>query len=241
MPNWNLWLSVVRLITRGPSAQGLLIQPVCWISSSFLTLCASYSRAVYPIIICSQKPGKQRGSVVKRLYPQTVLIPEQICLESSSTHAHTNFCGFATAAVYVVCSVPPPELRAFAQEFFPRLSVQVFQKTPAMREWGLGSGSPDRWWIVLLLPKVFKKQKDLAVGWLRVKGTQTKLKIECIHCSSVILKVEVSASIRHKEKGCLYWSTLFYHSLGSLCFGFVCVLWKNKVNTSINNSAAIEL
>lgn len=116
------------------------------------------------------------------------------------THTQTNSCGFASAALCVACSVPPPELHAFAQEFFLTLSVQVFQKTPTKREWGLESGSPDRWWIVISLPKCFKKQKHLAVGWLIVKGTQTKVKIECIRCSSIILKVEVSPSILYEKK-----------------------------------------
>jgi len=81
---------------------------------------------VYPIIICYQKPGKQQGSAVKRLYPQTILIPEQICLESSNTHTHMcahtciNSCGFATAAIYVVYSLP-------AQSFMP--SPSSFSET----------------------------------------------------------------------------------------------------------------
>lgn len=113
--------------------------------------------------------------MARRLYPQTILIPEQICLEFKYTYthvcAHINSCGFATAAFYVGWPVPPQSLM-FCPVVFLKLSVQVFQKTPAIHEWGLETCflivllTADGWFLYY---QNFKKQKDLAVEWLGVK------------------------------------------------------------------------
>lgn len=61
--------------------------------------------------------------MTKRLYPQTILIPEQICLESSNTHKHMcvraqrNSGGFVTAALHGVWSAPPQSFMAFPSSF----------------------------------------------------------------------------------------------------------------------------
>lgn len=89
-------------------------------------------------------------------------------------HTNINSCGFATAAIYVVRSVPPQRFVPLPSVFFLTLSAQVFQKMPAIHEWGLETCfllvvlAADGWFFYY---QKFKKQKDLAVGWLGVKAS----------------------------------------------------------------------
>lgn len=69
----------------------------------------------------------------RRLYPQTILIPEQICLEFKYTYthvcAHINSCGFATAAFYVGWPVPPQSLMSLPSSFSETVSAGVPENT----------------------------------------------------------------------------------------------------------------
>lgn len=134
---------------------------------------------MYPIIICYQKPEKQRGSVAKRLYPQTILIPGQICLESSSEHTHLCACTHTFLRLcHCCCSqrlvVPPQSLLPSPSSFSEAVSAGIPEN---LCDTGVGirnllrDSSPDSWWMVLLLPK-FKKPRGTHST---LTGSQSKL------------------------------------------------------------------
>lgn len=86
-------------------------------------------------------------------------------------HTHINSCGFATAAIYVVWSVPPQSFMPSPSSFSETVSAGV-PEMPAIHEWGLATCfliallTADGWFFYY---QKFKKQKDLAVAWLGVK------------------------------------------------------------------------